>query len=69
MDFRPDGRMLVMRGRRVLRREPDGALIHADLNHLSRFGWNESVVDGRGNDEPCLWWRLQLLHLLKVLVR
>jgi sugar lactone lactonase YvrE len=50
MDFLPDGRMLVMSGRRVLRREPDGALaVHADLSSLSPFGWNEIVVDGRGN--------------------
>ncbi|WP_213737546.1 SMP-30/gluconolactonase/LRE family protein [Bradyrhizobium sp. dw_411] len=50
MDFLPDGRMLVMSGRRVLRREGGGALVvHADLNHLSHLGWNEIVVDGRGN--------------------
>jgi sugar lactone lactonase YvrE len=50
MDFLPDGRMLVMSGRRVLRREPDGALVvHADLASLSELGWNEIVVDGRGN--------------------
>ena len=50
MDFLPDGRMLVMSGKRVLRREPDGALVvHADLSQLSQVGWNEIVVDGRGN--------------------
>jgi sugar lactone lactonase YvrE len=50
MDFLPDGRMLVMSGKRVLRREPDGALVlHADLSRLSQVGWNEIVVDGRGN--------------------
>lgn len=50
MDFLPDGRMLVMSGRRVMRREPDGALVvHADLASLSELGWNEIVVDGRGN--------------------
>jgi sugar lactone lactonase YvrE len=50
MDFLPDGRMVVMAGRRVLRREPDGALVvHADLSNLSELGWNEIVADGRGN--------------------
>jgi sugar lactone lactonase YvrE len=50
MDFMPDGRMLVMSGKRVLRRESDGALVvHADLSQLSQVGWNEIVVDGRGN--------------------
>lgn len=50
-DFLPDGRMVVMSGRRILRREPDGALVvHADLSSLSELGWNEIVVDdGRGN--------------------
>ena len=46
----PDGRMVVMSGRRILRREPDGALVvHADLSSLSDLGWNEIVADGRGN--------------------
>jgi sugar lactone lactonase YvrE len=50
MDFLPDGRMVLMSGRRVLRREPGGALVlHADLSNLSEFGWNEIVVDGRHN--------------------
>ena len=50
MDFLPDGRMLVMSGRRVLRREADGALlVHADLSGLAELSWNEIVVDGRGN--------------------
>jgi sugar lactone lactonase YvrE len=49
MDFLPDGRMLVLSGRRVLRREPNGALkVHADLSGHSDLGWNEIVVDGRG---------------------
>jgi hypothetical protein len=34
----------------LLRREPDGTLVtHAELGGLSGFGWNEIVVDGRGN--------------------
>ena len=45
----PDGRLLVT-GQELLRREPDGSLVtHADLSGLSRYGWNEIVVDGRGN--------------------
>jgi sugar lactone lactonase YvrE len=52
IDWLPDGRLLVVHGRDrlLLRREPDGSLAtHADLNALSDRGWNEIVVDGRGN--------------------
>src|SRR4051812_3041399 len=54
IDSLPDGRVLVVSSRdgRLLRREPDGALVtHADLSALSANGhpWNEIVVDGRGN--------------------
>jgi sugar lactone lactonase YvrE len=46
----PDGRMLLVAGTRVLRPEPDGSLVpHADLGHVDRNGFNEIVVDGRGN--------------------
>jgi sugar lactone lactonase YvrE len=49
-DFLPDGRMLIMAGRRILRLEPDGSpAIHTDLSKLSEAGWNEIVVDGRAN--------------------
>src|SRR6516162_785479 len=49
-DFLPDGRMVIMSGRRIRRLEPDGSLaIHADLTSLCEFGWNEIVVDGRAN--------------------
>jgi sugar lactone lactonase YvrE len=52
IDWLPDGRLLLT-GRELLRREPDGSLVtHADLGSLSdygRYGWNEIVVDGRGN--------------------
>jgi sugar lactone lactonase YvrE len=49
IDWLPDGRLLVT-GQELLRREPDGSLVtHADLSGLSRYGWNEIVVDGRGN--------------------
>jgi sugar lactone lactonase YvrE len=45
----PDGRMVIVSSPdgRLLRREPDGSLVtHADLG---RPGWNDIVVDGRGN--------------------
>jgi sugar lactone lactonase YvrE len=33
-----------------MRREPDGSLVrHADLSNVADHGWNEIVVDGRGN--------------------
>jgi sugar lactone lactonase YvrE len=50
IDWLPDGPMLVTSGRRLLRMEPDGSLVtHTDLSRLSEYGWNEIVVDGRGN--------------------
>ena len=52
IDWLPDGRLLIVSGREglLLRREADGALVnHADLRGLSGGGWNEIVVDGRGN--------------------
>jgi len=51
IDWLPDGRLLVVSGPEalILRREPNGALVtHANLSHLAK-GWNEIVVDGRGN--------------------
>ena len=50
IDWLPDGRLLVVWGREgLLRREPDGRLLtHVDLSGLAH-GWNEIVVDGRGN--------------------
>ncbi len=51
IDWLPDGRLLVVSGSEalLLRREPDGSLVtHADLSSLAK-GWNEIVVDGRGN--------------------
>ena len=45
----PDGRMLVT-GEALVRVEPDGSHVpHADLDHISAYGWNELTVDGRGN--------------------
>ena len=52
IDWLPDGRLLVVSGSEglVLRREPNRTLInHVDLRGLSQGGWNEIVVDGRGN--------------------
>jgi sugar lactone lactonase YvrE len=52
IDWLPDGRLLVVSGRegRLLRRERDGSLVtHADLHGPVGMGWNEIVVDGRGN--------------------
>jgi sugar lactone lactonase YvrE len=51
IDWLPDGRLLVVSGREGLlfRQGPDGKLTtHADLRSLGA-GWNEIVVDGRGN--------------------
>jgi sugar lactone lactonase YvrE len=45
----PDGRLLIVSSAegRLLRREPDGSLVtHAELGGA---GWNDIVVDGRGN--------------------
>jgi sugar lactone lactonase YvrE len=45
----PDGRLLIVAAAdgRLLRREPDGSLVtHAELGGS---GWNDIVVDGRGN--------------------
>jgi sugar lactone lactonase YvrE len=51
IDWLPDGRLLVVSGPEALLlcREPDGSLVtYADLGRLAK-GWNEIVVDGRGN--------------------
>jgi sugar lactone lactonase YvrE len=51
IDWQPDDRLLIVSGRegRVVRQDADGSLItHADLS-LIAAGWNEIVVDGRGN--------------------
>jgi sugar lactone lactonase YvrE len=48
LDWLPDGRLLIVSSELQLQ-EPDGSLVtHADLSHLAS-GWNEIVVDGRGN--------------------
>ena len=49
VDWLPDGRMLVT-GTELIRVEPDGSRVrHADLRHISPYGWSELTVDGRGN--------------------
>ena len=51
IDWLPDGRLLVVSGPEalLLRQEPDGTLVtHADLGGLAE-GFNEIVVDARGN--------------------
>src|SRR5215212_4801382 len=51
IDWLPDGRMIVVSGpeARLLRLEADGSLVtHADLSGLAG-GFNEIVVDHRGN--------------------
>src|SRR6516162_3859283 len=48
-DWLPDGLLVIVSSAdgRLLRREPDGSLVtHADLGQP---GWNDIVVDGRGN--------------------
>jgi len=45
----PDGRMLIT-GDDLVRVEQDGSRVrHADVAHISQYGWNEIAVDGRGN--------------------
>lgn len=47
IDFLPDGRLLLVSSadRRVLRREPDGALTpHAELGAAASTPWNDLVV-------------------------
>jgi sugar lactone lactonase YvrE len=49
IDWLPDARLLIVPAsdRPLLRREPDGRLV-THVDGLAR-GWNEIVVDGRGN--------------------
>jgi sugar lactone lactonase YvrE len=50
IDWLPDGPMLVTSGPQILRLDPGGSLVaHAELSELSEHGWNEIVVDSRGN--------------------
>jgi sugar lactone lactonase YvrE len=52
IDWLPDGHLLIVSGREnlLMRQEPDGSLVTlVDLRGVSDNGWNEIVVDGRGN--------------------
>jgi sugar lactone lactonase YvrE len=50
IDWLPNGTPLITSGTKLLRLQPDGELVvHADLGPVSEHGWNEIVVDGRGN--------------------
>ncbi len=52
MDWQPDGHPLIVASTQnlLLRREVDGTLqTFAKLSQLPGLGWNEIVVDGRGN--------------------
>ena len=52
IDWLADGHLVIASSGSsvLLRREPDGSLVtHADLSATSGRGWNEIVVDGRGN--------------------
>jgi sugar lactone lactonase YvrE len=50
IDWLPDARLLITSRRSILRLEPNGSLVtHADLGGLTDYGWNEIVVDRRGN--------------------
>jgi sugar lactone lactonase YvrE len=50
IDWLPEGPLLITAGQDLLRMEPDGSLAtHVDLRELSDYGWNEIVVDDRGN--------------------
>lgn len=49
VDWLPDGRQLIT-GPELMRVEPDGSRVrHVDLSEISRYGWSEITVDGRGN--------------------
>jgi sugar lactone lactonase YvrE len=52
IDWLLNGILLIVSGREglLMRKERDGSLVtHADLHALSENGWNEIVVDRRGN--------------------
>lgn len=46
----PDGRLLVvsMRDRRLLRLDPEGLVLHADLARFASYDCNDMVTDARG---------------------
>src|SRR5258707_1024619 len=48
-DWMPDGRFVVVAGKKLLARVAGSLAPYADLAALSDHGWNELNVDGRGN--------------------
>lgn len=49
IDWLPDGRLL-MTGKELVRMEADGSFVrHAYRSEIGEHGWNEILVDGRGN--------------------
>ena len=51
-DFLPSGRLVLVSNQRqaLLSLEADGSLTtYADLSETSRYGWNDIVIDGRGD--------------------
>src|SRR6476661_6685012 len=51
-DWLPDGRLVIVSASDglLMRADADGSLVtHADLTGLSNQGFNEIVIDGRGN--------------------
>ncbi len=46
----PDGRLLVvsMTDRKLMRLDPDGLAVHADLSNVATFHCNDMIVDDRG---------------------
>jgi sugar lactone lactonase YvrE len=50
LGFLPDGRLLLvaMHARQVLRLDPDGLAVHADLSGIATWHANDMLVDGAG---------------------
>jgi sugar lactone lactonase YvrE len=49
IDWLPDGRLLVVAAAQLLRQEPDGMAVHADLSGISVKPWNDIAVDRSGH--------------------
>ena len=57
LGFMDDGRMLIvlMRTRRLMRLDPDGLKIHADLSKFTEYNCNDSVTDTYGRTYVGNW--------------
>ncbi|MFW9880907.1 MAG: SMP-30/gluconolactonase/LRE family protein, partial [Candidatus Thorarchaeota archaeon] len=57
LGFLNDGRMLVvsMQNRQLMRLDPDGLKIHADLSKLTEFNCNDCVTDSYGRTYVGNW--------------